>query len=267
MSKTTTTSRSNEWGRFESADQSERYNIIGSSQGVGGSGKTHFWLTAPEPIAVFLFDPAGLKGLTGRSEFRDKDIRVINYYEKINLGSIREKEERARVSLEALHDFRADWVVALKKARTIVWDKEDHIWEMMRYATHEDYSAEPKTFYELNMEYRGMFADAEAAGVNFGVVRGMREKWGKTGVSRASGKPTYGGLGELIPRGQKEVEELVQINLDHQWNEEQRAFVVKILDKCRLGNAVELLGQELANLDFTTLAMLLYPDAPSDVWI
>lgn len=265
----TTTSRSkpsNDWGRFESAEASERYNIVGASQGVGGSGKTHFWLTAPDPIAVFLFDPSGLKGLMSQEQFKTKDIRVINYYELVNFGAMRDKEDRAKAALDALQQFREDWQVFLKKFRTGVWDKEDHVWEMLRYATNEDYSAEPKSYYELNMEYRGMFSDAESAGVNFGVIRGMKEKWGKTGVSRATGKPTYGGLGELIPRGQKEVEELVQINLDHRWDNDQRAFVTTILDKCRLGNAVELLGQEFTNLDFITLATILYPDASEEVW-
>ena len=258
--------KTSDWGRFQAADSSERYNIVGASQGPGGSGKTHFWLTAPDPIAVFLFDPAGLKGLMTQDQFKSKDIRVINYYEEVNFGAMREKEDRAKAALEALHRFREDWQVFLKKFRTGLWDKEDHVWEMMRYATHEDYSAEPKTYYELNMEYRGMFTDAESAGVNFGVIRGMRERWGKTGVSRATGKPQYGGLGEYIPRGQKEVEELVQITLEHRWDDESREFKARILDKCRLGNAVELLGQEFGMLDFTSLATMLYPDAPLSVW-
>lgn len=258
--------QANDWGRFDVAADDERYNIIAASQGMGGSGKTHFWLTAPDPIAVFLFDPAGLKGLMQRPEFKSKDIRVINYYNEVNFGAMREKKDRAEAALEALQRFREDWQVFLKKFRTGVWDKEDHVWEMIRYACNEDYSAEPKTYYELNMEYRGMFSDAEQAGVNFGVIRGMKEKWGKTGVSRATGKPTYGSLGEFVPRGQKEVEELVQINLDHRWDNEKRAFVTTILDKCRLGNAEALLGQEYDNLDFLTLASMLYPDAPEDVW-
>lgn len=260
-----------EWGRFGVANEAaERYNIVAASQGVGGAGKTHFWLTAPEPIAVFLFDPAGLKGMIHRPEFKHKDIRVINYYEKVNFGAMREKSDRAKAALEALHAFREDWQLFLKKFRTGVWDKEDHVWEMLRYATNEDFSAEPKTYYELNMEYRGLFTDAESAGINFGVIRGMKQKWGKTGqrLDRNSGqmKDTFGALDEFVPRGQKEVEELVQVNLEHRWDEDDREFKVKILDKCRLGNAVELLGQEYGNLDFLTLASMLYPDADSEVW-
>ena len=255
-----------EWGRFAAADLSERYNVVAASCGDGGAGKTHFWLTAPDPIAVFLFDPAGLKGLMTNPQFKHKDIRVINFYECVNLGSMREKAERAIASLDALQQFREDWKVALKKARTVLWDKEDHVWEMLRYATNEDYSAEPKSYYECNMEYRGWFTDAETAGVNFGVIRGMKEKWGQTGTSRRTGQATYGGLGEYIPRGQKEVEELVQVNLSHRWDDTQRAFITTIMNKCRLGNAIELLGQEYADLDFLTLATMLYPDANSEVW-
>lgn len=260
-----------EWGRFNVANEAaERYNIVAASQGVGGAGKTHFWLTAPEPIAVFLFDPAGLKGLLQNPIFKHKDIRVINYYEMVNFGSFRDKSDRAKAALDALHQFREDWQLFLKKFRTGVWDKEDHVWEMLRYATHEDFSAEPKTYYELNMEYRGMFSDAESAGVNFGVIRGMRQKWGKTGsrLDRNTGqmKDSFGALDEYAPRGQKEVEELVQVNLEHHWDGDAREFKIRILDKCRLGNAVELLGTEYGSLDFLTLATMLYPDVDDSVW-
>ena len=42
------------WEGFGSLSDEDTRSIIASSQGVGGSGKSHFWLTAPEPIAYFL---------------------------------------------------------------------------------------------------------------------------------------------------------------------------------------------------------------------
>ncbi len=263
-----------DYGRFTVAKDAEQRNIIWASQGPGGSGKTHFLLTAPDPIAIFLFDPAGLKGIVSKKEFRKKDVRVIDYSKKLNLGQYRKDEkkdhaERAAAALDVLNEFREDWHTALKFARTVGWDKEDHVWEMLRYACNEDYSAEPKSYYELNMEYRGWFTDAENAGVNMGVMRGVKEEWGVVGTKR-DGRPSYGGLGTYGPRGQKEVTELVQVNLAHSWvnaeHDEPGYFSTKILDKCRLGNAIELIGTEHRNLDFLTLATELYPGVKPSAW-
>lgn len=259
------------WGNFVDAQTSlsERYNIIGSSQGVGGSGKTHFWLTAPEPIAYFLLDPGGLKGMLGKSMFNGKDVKLIDYSGRMDWGR-QERPERVKRALDIFKEYEEAWDVAIRMARTIVIDKEDKLWETIRYAHDEVDSPTPKNFYELNLDYAAMIAQAEHAGVNLGLIRGLKEKWGKTGqrLDRQTGqmKDTQGFTGEWVPRGQKEVTELVQINLEHRWDDEDREFKVRILEKCRLGNAIELLGQEFGDMDFMTLATMLYPDADSDVW-
>lgn len=248
------------WGRFEvAAPDPEQRNIVWSSQGVGGSGKTHFGLTAPGPIAYFLFDPGGLKGLLEKPEFADKEVRLIDYSKKVNPGKLAQ-EDRGKAAIDCLSEFEEDWEVAIRKARTIIWDKEDHVWEMLRYANFEEFTDRPSNYYELNMKYRGWFAEAEGAGVNFGVMRGMKERWGQN----AKGSPVS--TGEFDPRGMKEVPELVQINLAHRWDDVARQFKVQILDKCRIGNAVELLGTEESGFDFTTMALKLYPESTFEEW-
>ena len=257
----------NDWGEFRVASEAlaERYNIVASSQGVGGAGKTHFWLTAPGPIAYFLFDPGGLKGMTSKDTFTGKDIRVMDYSALLDWGRI-EKSERVKRAIEIVEKFDAAWDVALRMARTIVIDKEDKLWETIRYANDEVFSPTPKNFYEMNQDYAALIAQAEGAGVNLGLIRGMKEKWGQTGISRSTGRPSMGFTGELVPRGQKEVTELVQINLEHRWDDDEREFKVRIMEKCRLGNAVELLGKEFGMMDFETLALTLYPDVDPSVW-
>lgn len=254
-----------DWGAFEpmGADTSMR-SVIASSQGDGGSGKTHFWLTAPDPIAYFLFDPGGLKGLKNNPLFSERDVRVIDFSKRLDYGRI-PKEERVARAGEVMALFDEAWPVALRNARTLVIDKEDSCWETIRYAYDEVSSPTPKNFYELNMQYRGLIVQAEAAGVNLGLIRGMKDTWGKTGVS-AQGKPQMGFTGEMKPRGHKEVPELVQVSLAHEWDDAAREFKVQILQKCRLGNAVELMGTEYANLDFLTLALLLYPESTPEEW-
>jgi hypothetical protein len=255
----------NDWGAFESLSDTDTLSIIASSQGVGGAGKTHFWLTAPDPIAYFLFDPGGLKGLKSNPLFKEKDIRVIDFSKKLDYGRI-PKGERVARAIEVMQEFDEAWPVALQMARTAVIDKEDVLWETLRYAYDEVDSPEPKNFYELNMQYKGLIVQAENAGMNLGLIRGMKDTWGKTGVSAKTGKPQMGFTGEMKPRGQKEVTELVQVNLEHRWDDDDREFKVKILEKCRLGNAVELMGQEYPNLDFLTLAMFLYPESEPSDW-
>lgn len=256
MSKATSTP---DFGRFVSAASPEnaQQNLIWSSQGEGGTGKTHFLLTAPDPIGVFLFDPAGLKGLMQNPLFRTKDIRVIDYSKLVNPGKLA-LEDRPKAAADILEQFQEDWSAALGAFKTVGWDKEEPVWEMLRYAQLGGVSDKPANYYELNMQYRGWFTEAEAAGVNFGVIRGMKENWGKTGVNRNTGQPTIGALGTFSPRGMKEVQELVQINLSHDWNDESKEFQTTILQKCRVGNAKALLGETFDDLDFDTLHALIY---------
>jgi hypothetical protein len=248
--------KTKDWGAWEDVDRSESYSIIWDSEGVGGSGKTHFGLTAPEPIAVHLFDPGGLTGLTRNPLFKKKDIRVLKY--NVALGKL-DEEDRAKAAEDAIAEFKENQDIALKNARTILWDKEDHVWEMLRWARLGGTSDKPSSYYELNLEYRGFFHDAEMAGVNLGVIRGMKEKWGKTG-SNKEGKATFGSLGELEPRGQREVPELVQVVLRHRWDADVKDFVTSVHEKCRVGDAKNLLGTEHMSLTFRELGELLYPE-------
>ncbi len=264
--------------RFEQVDRSNNYTITWGSQGIGGSGKTHFLLTAPDPIYVFLFDPRGVHPLAQQDAFKHKDIRLVSY-DFSHIGKIKDTSHtagtkddktgamRAEFANEMLEQFLEDWEDAKKNARTVGWDKEDHVWEMLRYARLEAVSGKPASYYELNLEYRNWFSDAANAGINFGVIRGMKEIWGARPDPRGGPDKPYA-TGELGPRGHKEVEELVQVYLHHEWDEESRNFKVRFHDKCRVGNARELLGTTHSNLTFQELGMLLYPETEDtpEVW-
>ncbi len=242
------------------------YNIIAASQSrKGGAGKSHFWLTAPDPIAYFLFEPGGLKGLNVNPLFREKEIHVMDLSGKLDWGRIDKKARVAR-GLEVMQQFDEGWDFAIQQARTIVIDKEDILWETRRYAHDEVESPEPKKFHELNLEHRALIVQAERAGVNLGLIRGMKEQWGQTGISRATGRPQMGFTGEFSPRGHKELDEQVQINLEHRWDDEERVFKVKVLDKCRLGEAIALMGEEFDMLEFPELGVKLYPETDLETW-
>jgi hypothetical protein len=244
------------WGEWEEVDRSDGYYLLTANEGKGGSGKTHFALTGPEPICVHQFDPGGLNGLKKNKLFKSKDIRVINY--NVDLSK-HEENDRQKVAEDAIERFKEQQAIALSNARTIVWDKEDHIWELLRYARLGGTSDRPNLYQELNLEYRGFFHDAEMQGINLCAIRGMKEKWGKTGTN-GQGKSTFGSLGELEPRGQKEIPELVQVVLRHRWDSEVNDFVTTIFEKCRVGDAGKLLGTEHIRLTFKELGELIYPE-------
>lgn len=248
--------REKDWGNWEDVDRSDNYSLITANEGPAGSGKSHFVLTGKEPIAMHMFDPDGLAGLKKNPLFKKKDIKVLNY--NLNLAKY-DEDDRQKASEEALEQFIENQGTALKNARTIGLDKEDHVWELLRYARLGGTSDRPNLYYELNLEYRGFFHDAAMAGVNFCVIRGMKEKWGKTGSNR-EGKATYGSLGELEPRGQKEVPELVQVVLRHRWDAEVGDFITAIHEKCRVGDAKALIGKEFVGLTFKELGEAIYPE-------
>lgn len=263
------TKKAVDYGRWETMDTDSGLTIVGASQGFAGGGKSHFWLTAPTPTAYFLFEPGGLKGLRTNPQFKDDfdsgAIRVIDYSKELNFGKMA-RTDRVAKALEVMEQFQLDWDSAMQWAKTVVWDKEDYVWEMIRYAHDEVDSPEPKNFGELNLMYHGWFSDAEANGKNFGLIRGLQDTWGKTGVSARTGKAQQGFTGVYKPRGHKKVEEWVQINMEHSWDDDERVFKTKILEKCRLGVAPELMGTEHDNLNFLGLAMQLAPETEPEEW-
>lgn len=248
--------KAKDWGNWEEVDRSENYSMITSNEGPGGSGKSHFVCTGPEPICFHMFDPDGLAGLKKNPLFKKKEIRVISY--NFNPGKLSE-DDRPKAAQDALEQFKENQDTALTNARTIAWDKEDHVWEMVRYANLESFTGKPSNYYELNLLYRGFFHDAAMAGVNLSVIRGLKKVWGRTGVSK-EGKTQYGYTDEVEARGQGEIPELVQVVLRHRWDKDVQDFVAQIHEKCRVGNAKKLIGREFQALTFRDLGEAIYPE-------
>jgi hypothetical protein len=255
-----------DWGRSTQLDASgEPTHIIATSQGLPGGGKSHFWMTAPGPIAWFLFDPNGLEGLRANPLFESKEVHVFDYCGELNIGKLPD-EERMAAALAAMANFQKDWDIAIAAgARTLVIDKETMLWEMLRYAHDEVSSPTPKNFHELNLMYRGWIQDATVNKRNLGFIRDVRETWGIIGRSK-EGKPQQGFTGKYKPEGQKYLTGNVQLSMEHRWNAEAREFETEILDKCRLGEAKLLMGKVVPEMDFPTLAMMLYPESDEETW-
>lgn len=246
--------KAKDWGEWQEVDRSDGFYLITANEGPAGSGKTHFMLTGPEPIAVHLFDPGGLNGLKKNPLFKKKDIRVIEY--NVSLGA-HDRDDRQEVAQAALEQFKEQQAIALKNgARTIGIDKEDYLWQLRRFAEFGAASDRPNNYDQINMHHQDLFHQAEMAGINLCVIRGMKPKWGD--------KASAGGTGEFVPRGMPQVPELVQIQLRHRYDPtagKSGDFVTMITDKCRVGeDSKKLFFSEHVSLTLPELGVLIYPE-------
>ena len=109
-----------------------RQRMIMNVQGKEDTGKTHFLLTCPTPIALFDLDHNS-ESLVKKPEFVNEDIFVSEYYfERPSKGS-----NETKLIKEADHlwnRFMAEYKQALKEVKTIAIDTAGLLWEMLRMA-------------------------------------------------------------------------------------------------------------------------------------
>ncbi len=156
------------WGDFVSVEDVPRHRIIFRSFGADKTGKDHFGLTGPSPIAIQSFD-VGLEGVVEKFVRKGKDIRRTEYeFDKNDFS-----QDAAKKIIER---FEADYRVALKMARTIMWDTESEFWEVARYAEFGAKSDRPSSYERLNAWYRDLIQEAYDANVNLQLIQKVKEK-------------------------------------------------------------------------------------------
>jgi hypothetical protein len=245
------------WAKYEALSTDNPTSIVWASNGGEGSGKSYFGLTAPGPIFVAAFDAYGMNRV-GAEVKRGKDIRVSRY--AFNPQAVTDVKLRAKAAAEIWDRFVQEYREALLNARTVLWDREDLAWELLRFASFGDMSAAPREYNELNTEYTSLVQEAFAAKVNLGLLRGLREKW----ISKfdpGKGKMVPNATGEMIPDGMKRIPDHVDIVLNHRWSDTDAAYLVKI-DK--FPNK-EFRGLEVP-LTFPEMACAAYPDTTEEDW-
>lgn len=245
------------WNDCETLSEDSPSSIIWTSDGDAGNGKSHFGLTAPAPIWVAAFDPHGMNRVS-KDVKAGKDIRISRY--SFNASQYDNEQEVKKAANGLWHQFVEDYANALKHARTIIWDREDMAYKLQRYSSWGKVSAAPKDYEGLYLEYVGLIQDANVAGVNLGLLRGLKEKW-VSKFDATKGKPVGVNTGDLVPDGMNKVKDHVDVMLFHRWNAEDKAYVVKI---GKFPNP-DFRGEEL-QLDFPTMASLAYPDSDPETW-
>lgn len=242
-----------DWGDFDLVDETPKYRMIGASYGEEKTGKTRFWLTGPSPVALMLLDPHGDEGtIKSVRELRpDSEIRVIRYSF--------DKQTEASKAEELWAKFKEDYATALKKARTIIWDKEDMVYELQRYAEFGGASDRPSNYSALYIEYRHLIHKAYGAGVSLGLIQGLKEKWiSKPGPD---GKMKGHNTGEMVRRGMREIPELVQANFLH--TREGTQFNVHVRDSRQNS---DLNDMDFPMGSFSDVGQLMFPDSSEEDW-
>jgi hypothetical protein len=246
------------WAKYEALTTDNPTSIVWASTGAEGSGKSYFGLTAPGPIWVAAFDAHGMSRVSADVK-KGKDIRITRYL--FNPTAHTDPKQRAKAAGDVWDQFVGDYRMALLNARTVLWDREDIAWELLRFASFGEMSSAPREYADVNTEYISLIQESYAAGRNLGLLRGVREQW-ISKFDAAKGKLVPHNTGILIPDGMKKVPDHVDITLTHTWSDEQKAFLVKI---GKFPNP-EFRGMDVPLL-FPEMAQAAYPDSTTEDWI
>lgn len=232
--------------------------IIAASVGGPGSGKTRFWLTAPEPV-VFMSMDWGMEGVVDKfqedfmeANGRLKDIRVVDY----DWAPSAEDEKQDGFKEAAIvmrNKFIEDYVFACEHARSVVWDKETDVWNLFRYAEFGSPKGDQaKDYDKANQLMRKYVNYPKKLTINFGLIEDVKDKWvsqnKKDGVQRA---------------GFREIEGLVHVDL---WHERREGQFYTLVGKARGKGAADVQDKEFPNLDVPTLGMMLFPETDTEDW-
>ena len=253
-----------DWSRFELLSEADPKCLTWASRGADGSGKSYFGCTAPGPIFVCAFDPHGMSRVA-KSVRAGKEIRIGRY--GFNVGSFNEDREKIKKAGNAIwQQFKAEYREALKHVRTVLWDREDLAWELIRYGNfggekNEGSRTGALDYGDLNAEYVSLIQEARDAGVNLGLLQGVKEKW-VAKFDAGKGKMQNYNTGELIPDGFKKVADHVDITLAHQWDPKEKAYVVTI---GKFPNK-DYKDDTYPDFTFEQMALAAFPDSNPESW-
>lgn len=253
------------FSRYEKAGEEPKHRIVAASVGEVGTGKTSWWLGAPGPILVQTLDQ-GLEGVVEPySKF--KDIYVANY----DMGVAPGAEFTHTMAVEARDKFIEDFEHAIRHSlmRTVIWDRESDLWPLFSFAewgTDDMFAAAPaKDWDKLKGKIRRLIAMAKASDVNFGIIQGMSNEWGKS-VNPRTGAKTSTPTGNRVRKGMDDIPALVHVDLLHTREEGQFGLTVC---KCRGPGSRAIQDETFKGsefLEFKDFAQLVFPDSEPSEW-
>jgi len=258
---------------FQRVGGGERsYRDIACISGEVGAGKTHYCLTAPDPIVVFNID-RGLEGVVEKEEFEEKEIyqHVIDW----SPGGLEESDLEIR-AVELRNEFQEKIKDAVTWARTIVVDTESRLWQLYRYARFGGpNSGNLKDYDRLNQEFEDFINLIKGVkGVNLFLIRSMKDKWGQSGpVSKTTGKKSMAKEGREV-WGYEHLPGLVMTELNFRLdedvaideaNEDTNYRYVIDVGKCR--HNLKLQHTTVTRMSFPNFGRLMVPGSKAKDWL
>lgn len=154
---------------FVDADPSVQDRMIVSVRGLEKQGKTHFALTAPDPIAVFSLD-IGTEGVV--SKFKRDGKKII--IKDLSTGGDADEGEKV------WEGFKKAYSACLQdsQVKTVVIDTETELWELIRLARFGKLTqVMPYHYGPVNGEYRKVIREAYDSSKNLILLHKMKPKY------------------------------------------------------------------------------------------
>ena len=237
---------------FKKPNTEVRPRLIISLEGLSKAGKTHFALTAPDPICFFNLDK-GIEGVIHKF-VQKKEIFVSNY--PIPLDP-RDKYPDMNKVIPVWEQFKADYVTALESGvKTIVIDTATEANELIKLARLGKLTQIlPFNYIPVNYEFKALIDQALICPKNVNVIfiHKQHVKW-------VDGHATK----DLERAGFKDIEFIVQAYLRNFHDED--GFNIEMLD-CRHDKSLKgvvLTGTDVCN--FQTIASMILPQFPPETW-
>lgn len=254
------------WDSFDLLTTDVPTAITWASRGGDGCGKSYFGVTAPGPIFVAAFDAHGMARVDPTIR-EGKDIRIGKYsFAHLKVQDV-DRSTIKKAAGEIWAKFTDDYQTALQHARTVLWDREDLAWELLRYASfggekNEGSRTGQLDYGELNAEYVGLIQLAKDHGCNLGLLQGTKEKWvSKFNPQKATMERHS--TGEMVPDGFGKVADHVDITLDHFWEPTAKEYMTRFV---KFPNK-DMKGEAFPNVTFAQMATLAFPTTTEDNWI
>lgn len=245
-----------------SLNHSSKYRprLVVSIAGLDKSGKSHFALTAPGPIAYANYD-TGLEGVVEKFKKKGKQVYSKDYRIVIPSGaSIQETATKAdSVWKELKDDVRAAYKSTI--IRTVVGDTESEWWEHIRLSRFGKLTqVMPHHYGQVNSEYRDFLNEVYDSDKNLILLGKLKEEW--ENYVGTDGKEKGRKTGRLERVGFKEIPYVVQVNCITRFNKDS-GFEIEIVN-CRQNP--DIAGAVMPAMDFPTLAQMVFPDSKESDW-
>jgi len=162
--------------------------LIASIEGLEKSGKTHFAMTAPEPIMFFSMD-IGTEGVVEKFKKAGKEI----YIYEIRIPKTKVKADMTPI----LVDIKGKVASCLAIGQgTVVFDTGTEFWEIMRLARLGKLTqVMPHQYTEVNQEFRDIIKDCYDSGMNVIFLHKLKDLYENNVRTNKKTLSGFGGMG------------------------------------------------------------------------